>query len=645
MRTYECPSCGAPVNFASAATVFAVCEHCHSMVVRSDLKLESIGTMAELPADLSPLQVGTRGEWRGQGFALLGRVRLAWDEGSWTEWYSSFNDGRRGWLAETQGFFTLSFLNETEAAPHRIRELQPGSTVDFARRRWRVVEGKTVTCLAGEGELPFVAKPGTTRFSVDLADPSGEFGSLEEADGQIAFYEGNYAQFAELKFTQLRPVPGWSDSAVPSARPQSKTLSCPNCGGPVNLRAPGLSMTVVCGSCQTILDAAQPEVQIVQVAQAKLNELAPVLPLGIRGQFDGNPFEIVGYVVRQDAYSQWSEYLLFNPWHGFLWLVNYRGHWSLISRLLTPPRAGGKVVQFEGQSYLLFAESETTVRGVLGEFYWRVSRGEASKVCDFVAPPKIISRETYPGLNEETWSAGEYRTPKEIEQAFALKERLPAAEGPYLNEPNPYRDAWMRIRGWALIAVALLCFIQCCSFVVQRPKTVFTGDFVHHPGGPEAAEFTTPTFHLDRTSQPVFIEAHAPVSNSWIDLDFELVDAVTGETRPLEVEVSYYYGRDSDGDWTEGGRTNSTDTPSVPRGDYFLRISSSSDPAVYDLPYSVAVRSGGVFWSNFFLSLAALLIYPAWVLWRRVAFERWRWSESDFQPFARFTSTGNNDDE
>lgn len=644
MRTYECPSCGAAVNFASAAAVFAVCSHCRSMVVRSDVKLENIGVMAELPADLSPLQIGTRGEWGGKGFTLLGRVRLVWKEGGWTEWYSSFDDGQRGWLAETQGFFAISFIKETEETPPRIRDLVPGSALDFGGQHWQVVEGKEVTCLAGEGELPFVAKPGTTRFSVDLAGPRGEFGSLEEAEARITFYEGSYALFADLKFSNLRPVPGWTDGASQTASQQSRTLSCPNCGGWVSLRAPGLTQSAVCASCQTVLDASQPEVQIVQRLEEKREELAPVLALGLRGTFGANRFEVIGYVVRHDPFSRWSEYLLFNPWQGFLWLVNYRGHWSLISRLLSPPQMQGpKRLRFEHQAYVLFADGETTVRGVLGEFYWRVSRGEVTKVSDFVAPPKIVSRETYPGFNEETWSMGEYWTPRQVQSAFDLKDPLPAPEGPYLNAPNPYRETWLPLRKWVMAAILLLCLIQGSSFILQRKNLVFRGDFANQPSGPEQAEFTTPTFHLARPSQPLFVEAQAPVSNSWIDLDLELVNAVTGETRPLNVEVSYYFGRDSDGAWSEGSVNNSAGIPAVPQGDYFLRISSSSDPAVKSLPYHVSAYSGGVFWSNFFLSLAALLLYPFWVLWRRIAFERQRWSESDFLPFSGLLSTKNDD--
>ena len=48
-RLYDCPQCGAPVKFLSSIAVFAVCEHCRSMVVARDAKVETMGVMAELP--------------------------------------------------------------------------------------------------------------------------------------------------------------------------------------------------------------------------------------------------------------------------------------------------------------------------------------------------------------------------------------------------------------------------------------------------------------------------------------------------------------------------------------------------------------------------------------------------------------------
>ena len=73
------------------------------MVVPRGASAERLGEMAELPPDLSPLQLGTRGTWNGVAFELIGRLRVEWSGGSWTEWCALFADGRTGWIGEAQG--------------------------------------------------------------------------------------------------------------------------------------------------------------------------------------------------------------------------------------------------------------------------------------------------------------------------------------------------------------------------------------------------------------------------------------------------------------------------------------------------------------------------------------------------------------
>jgi len=45
-------------------------------------------------------QCGTRGQFNGQAFEILGRVRVRYDEGNWNEWFARFADGRWEWVAD-----------------------------------------------------------------------------------------------------------------------------------------------------------------------------------------------------------------------------------------------------------------------------------------------------------------------------------------------------------------------------------------------------------------------------------------------------------------------------------------------------------------------------------------------------------------
>ena len=71
-RAYRaaCPNCGAPVEFASAASASAVCSFCRSTLVRDGEALKRIGTSAELFDDHSPLQLGVQGRRAGVAFTL-----------------------------------------------------------------------------------------------------------------------------------------------------------------------------------------------------------------------------------------------------------------------------------------------------------------------------------------------------------------------------------------------------------------------------------------------------------------------------------------------------------------------------------------------------------------------------------------------
>ena len=94
----NCPSCGSEVLFKSSISVFAVCDHCKSMIVRHDMDLEALGQMAQLPDDISPLKLGSRGKYKNTVFEVIGRLKVAWSEGYWNEWFVLFENGMAGWL-------------------------------------------------------------------------------------------------------------------------------------------------------------------------------------------------------------------------------------------------------------------------------------------------------------------------------------------------------------------------------------------------------------------------------------------------------------------------------------------------------------------------------------------------------------------
>lgn len=232
MQKFTCPSCGAEINFQSNISVCAVCKHCASMVVRHDKDVESIGKMAQLPDDVSPLQIGTEGTYRGMRFGLIGRAKMGWQDGSWNEWFMYVDDGRKGWLAEAQGFFAVSFEFDGSIHPGAQKTLEKvtekfrsqqaadnktfrnnsalGKVVTIGGKALQIVDIKDAECIGSEGELPFTAAKGRKATYIDLIGENKEFGSIEYSGNSTRIYLGEYVEFDDLRFSHLREMEGWS---------------------------------------------------------------------------------------------------------------------------------------------------------------------------------------------------------------------------------------------------------------------------------------------------------------------------------------------------------------------------------------------------------------------------------------------------
>lgn len=232
MKKYNCPSCAAEMVFQSSLSVYAVCPYCNSTVVRHDVNLEAIGTMAALPDDMSPLQIGTEAFFQGTRFSLVGRMKIGWKDGVWNEWFINTDDGRKGWLAEAQGFYAVCFEIEDALDEELINRIHQrvakfradadknpktpsihssdiGSYLTLNKQKLKVVDIKHALCFGSEGELPFAAPKGRRTVSIDLLGASGEFGCVEVLNNEIRVYAGQYVDWDALRCQNLRQLEGW----------------------------------------------------------------------------------------------------------------------------------------------------------------------------------------------------------------------------------------------------------------------------------------------------------------------------------------------------------------------------------------------------------------------------------------------------
>jgi hypothetical protein len=429
--------------------------------------------------------------------------------------------------------------------------------------------------------------------------------------------------------------------------PAVNALTCPACGGTVEMRAAGYSVTIVCQYCSSVLDVANPDVRIIERYEKAARSTG--IPLGTRGVLRGVEWEAIGYLRRsENATYPWEEYLLFNPYHGYRWLTTDGRGWSFSTALTaTPKYLGAGQLAVDGDTYDAFFRGSAQVDYVLGEFYWRIAVGERVETADYVRPGAMLSFEGNDA--ERNWTLNELLAPKEIE-AFGVEPPRAwprTGQPPLPHQPSPYRASLKGFFKLGLITLAALIFIV----ILFGRKSDEQSFAMALTSGREAVSQTFGPIILSRPSQAVTISANAPeIENLWVDIDYALVDRKTQASYEAYGLVERYSGRDSDGAWTEGSRSKTTKLAIVPAGTYDLVVDASasrwsgSSGSSYtppdtsggwggsapDVTLRISIAPGGFFLSNLILALIVVMLPFFYLLWRHATFETARRGESDF---------------
>lgn len=432
---------------------------------------------------------------------------------------------------------------------------------------------------------------------------------------------------------------------------RAESLSCPSCGAAIALHAQGWAVSVVCASCGSVLDATDPNLRVLQRHQEAI-DVAPRIPLGTRGTWHGAPWEVIGFqvvtITVDDTDYSWTEYVLFNPYRGFLYLSEYQGHWNVIEKLRRRPSeertAGRPIAVLDGRYFRHFQTATARTTMALGEFPWELRVGDAVIARDFIAPPYILSAEASDG--ETTWSLGTYTPAEVIAKAFGQSRGFIDPIGVFANQPNPHDATAIGVFRRFGLFVLVLVGMLLVNLMTSRGEVAYTNRYTFTHGTDDSAAFVTPAFELTGRPSSVTVDIDASVDNDWVFFDFTLINEATGVSRDFTRQVSYYHGRDSDGSWTEGSPRESVRLASVPAGRYFLRVAPEggdiSKPAV---AYTLRVRRDEPSLLFYLFGFGALLVPATFGLLAKGAFETKRWAESDYGSATGSASSDDGDDE
>ncbi|WIG95218.1 DUF4178 domain-containing protein [Myxococcus sp. SDU36] len=630
MTQGKCPSCGAMVEFTAGSAQVVVCGYCQTVVARKGLDFESHGKIGSIVPTDSPLQLRAEGRYRKVAYTIVGHLQKDHGEGPWDEWYVEFADGRTGWLSESEGAFHLMFDMGPEADV-ALEDLHPGERLHLRERAWVIEERGHGRVVAAAGQLPSDVDPTQDAWYVDATGPKGAFLTLDfgTRGHSPEVFVGEALKLEELGIPagQLRPR---------VRKVELQQARCTQCNGNLDLRAPDKTLRVVCPYCGALLDARQGKLSFLRLLEKPARAL--VIPLGTQGKLDGTEWTCIGYLERSCVVEGlrylWEEYLLYNASRGFVWLMNSNGHWVFLKPLpagdvsLSP----GVAAFHEHRRYKCFQQVAVVTDVVLGEFYWTVNAGERAFATEYVAAPYSVNVDATD--NEVSYTLGEYLEPEVVKEAFGLKEPMARREGIAPSQPNPHqggvRSAFVWTGFWILALFVLSGVLSASAAKEQVLEQAVVVPLGAAPGSPAAMHFSEP-FELSKRGN-IKVDVFAALDNDWLGIQGDLVNQDTNDVVTFYEELSYYRGRDIDGNWSEGSTSGSAYLSPLPAGKYVLRTTAAFDAKpnrTLPMAYQVKLIHDTPNSSWFCFALVLMVLGPVVALYRSHSFETRRWAESN----------------
>jgi len=628
VREFKCPSCGAANDVTNPGVVMRVCDYCKTaMYWDSESVVSAGGKSLDLPPS-SRFKVGGTGKISGQRFRVLGRLSYAHESGTWSEWFAEMQDGKIKWITEDEGELFIEEPVAVSTAIPRFEDLQPGSIIPINDKTGVVEEIGQARCLGGEGQIPFKVQIGETYPYADGAGADGSFSFGLEYDaetGAPTLFVGTALLLKEAKAK--------SDAREEPLEKVGEIIRCPSCGKPYEgLKAPTTKM-VVCQACGAVLELDEAQARV--VGKNKGPEPAFTFAVGAPITLEGTRYEVMGrlFYVEKDGGVEYRsyEYVLYHPEKGYLWLSAEDGHFTVSrvvhARVVIPPNATPKMwVKVGNEGFQFYESGIVALRWVDGALPWTAKVGEQTWYAHLIMPPDYADQERT-GQEIELFR-GRYLGREELQSGLPKDFRLPA-EPSSVYSCQPYVvPRWLK--GMGLIAVVFLSLnivLGLYALAADKAMPLLAQQITAEQ---YKREYMTNPFTVARDGAILEISGSAPLNNSWMSLDFGIVNSNDEVVSELYKDISYYYGRDSEGSWTEGSHTFRSSFKVSKAGTYRLLIHGSSGAGETgpsrNEPLSIKVTEGHTIAWYFWIPILVSALLWFWEPARRKGFEGRRWA-------------------
>lgn len=406
------------------------------------------------------------------------------------------------------------------------------------------------------------------------------------------------------------------------------SFTCTKCSTSTSIDASYDIIDFGCPNCNSLFTVKNGVLDFKK--QYRNDYLNLVLPIGLKGNFDGVEYEIVCAVVKKvvDSIFYMREYTLKSKNGEYLYLSEGDGHWILLKDVSSEISIQGKPlsVGYGEIEHDIYGYTVSQIVGAYGFFDFQVPASN-STALEYINPPYILSREI---INSSTSVYhGKHISKAQVKKAFNYKQ-LPYQHGTGIVQPfyfNKYHTLIIFIASILLI-LATNMFINedRTSPVVLNTELKFS-DY-------SSKEFVSPSFELKGGSAPLNISLASEVNNSWASAGVSLVNESTSEERFAEKDVEFYHGYTEGESWSEGSQNTDFNICGVGPGKYHLVITPShQDTDSGNLSIGVrAMWSSASNW-NFGVCILILGVLIVGVYVWSYFFEKKRWEDSEYSVY------------
>jgi hypothetical protein len=207
----HCPVCTKRIDYKSSVPSILICPGCICSYQKSADTAQFLQQEKAVLEDMTPLRLGTTGQFEGQTFEVIGRIQYNFEKNYRNLWAVLFTERTYGWIAEAYGDYMMLQRKDFLLNASVIAKLKAGRTLELPDQKSYEVERVDINeTIYKEGELPEHNKENTRFTSVELSTANREKALIHLlAHYKTTVYTGLVLTFESFNFKHLRDLRDW----------------------------------------------------------------------------------------------------------------------------------------------------------------------------------------------------------------------------------------------------------------------------------------------------------------------------------------------------------------------------------------------------------------------------------------------------